>query len=189
MRSKACSNRAKKDYAARAGGSQTSMQLLGDLAAFFRAGGPVMVLLGLLSLAIVAIILYCLREFKAIRSGRHPLAERMQRLMEEREFDPISAFRIAAYDLRRALQWLLYLAHIATLSGLLGTVLGIQQAFQRLAGAREAMLEIIAGGIHQAVSTTIVGLCLAIPALLFHYMFRDWYRRLELDPPEARRDL
>lgn len=156
------------------------MQILGDLAAFFQAGGPVMALLGLLSLGIVAIIFYCLREFKAIRKGGEALTERMQ-AFEGEGIDRISAFRLAAYDLRRAFQWLLYLAHISTLAGLLGTVLGIQQAFQRLSGAREAMLEIIAGGIYQAVSTTIVGLCLAILALLFHYMFRDWFRRIELE--------
>lgn len=64
---------------------------------------------------------------------------------------------------------------IATLSpllGLLGTVTGMIQVFSRLAdeyaAGATANPGMLAGGIWEALLTTAAGLCVAIPAFLFH---------------------
>lgn len=152
--------------------------------AFLWGGGPVMAFLGVLSVLIIAIGADRYHQFTTLRTVNHPVHAAMRDLLQRHAaLSPDDAFDLAVYGLRRAVQWLAYLAHIATLSGLLGTVLGIRESFSRLAGANTAMLQIIASGIDQAIATTIVGLSLAIPALLLHYYFRDQLRRAELELP------
>lgn len=96
-----------------------------------------------------------------------------------REATPEDSFQIVAGPLRRAISWLAYLANLSTLTGLLGTVLGIHSTFLRLEAAGETSLKVFSGGIHEAIVTTIVGLLLAIPALIFHYLYRDRFVELE----------
>jgi biopolymer transport protein ExbB len=65
---------------------------------------------------------------------------------------------------------------ISTLSpllGLLGTVLGMIEAFNAIASAPEAMgrPELLASGIGQALLTTAAGLLVAIPALTAYLFF------------------
>ncbi len=84
-------------------------------------------------------------------------------------------------------QKLSYLADIAAISpmiGLLGTVLGMIQAFNVIAFQTGAVKPILlAGGISKAMVTTAAGLTIAIPAMIFHSYFRskayDVERRLE----------
>jgi biopolymer transport protein ExbB len=74
--------------------------------------------------------------------------------------------------LRRFLRLFSATANVAPLLGLLGTVLGMIQAFDNLAaGAATAGPEMLAGGISQALITTAAGLCVAIPAYLGHSFF------------------
>lgn len=70
-------------------------------------------------------------------------------------------------DVRRGLRALELIATIAPLLGLLGTVLGMIEAFQALqeSGAR-ADPGILAGGIWEALLTTAAGMAVAIPAAL-----------------------
>lgn len=64
---------------------------------------------------------------------------------------------------------------IAPLLGLLGTVMGITEAFSVISGTTEAVTPaLVADGIQSAMLTTIVGLCIAIPALLTAQGFRLW---------------
>ncbi len=157
---------------------------ISQFVAFLWGGGPVMAFLIVLSVLILATGVYCYHQFITLRTVNHPVHARMQELLRlYPRLDADDAFDLAVYGLRRAVHWLAYLAHIATLSGLLGTVLGIRESFSRLSGANTAMLQIIASGIDQAIATTIVGLSLAIPALLLHYYFRDQLRRAELELP------
>jgi len=80
--------------------------------------------------------------------------------------------RIAKNHIARLKAWLRPLELIASLSpllGLLGTVLGMIEAFQRLEGAgNQVDPALLSGGIWQALLTTAVGLVVAIPALLAH---------------------
>ena len=79
-----------------------------------------------------------------------------------------------ASRLQRAAQWLLDVASIAPMIGLLGTVLGMFRAFQGIGGDMlvSAKPVVLAQGVSQAIVTTIFGLVVAIPALLAHAYFR-----------------
>ena len=61
------------------------------------------------------------------------------------------------------------IANLSPLLGLLGTVLGMIQAFQKLESAgNQVDPALLSGGIWQALLTTAVGLIVAIPALIAH---------------------
>ncbi len=64
------------------------------------------------------------------------------------------------------------IANIATLLGLLGTVTGNIKAFGVLgAGGSMGDPTLLAGAIAEALVTTVAGLCVSIPALIFHNYF------------------
>ena len=69
----------------------------------------------------------------------------------------------------RRIPALLALANVATLLGLLGTIIGLIDAFKKLEDAPpELKQEMLAGGIALAMNTTAFGLIVAIPTLLAH---------------------
>jgi len=78
--------------------------------------------------------------------------------------------RIAKNHIERLRGWMRALELIANLSpllGLLGTVLGMIEAFQKLESAgNQVDPALLSGGIWQALLTTAVGLIVAIPALV-----------------------
>ena len=64
------------------------------------------------------------------------------------------------------------IAHISTLLGLLGTVTGNIKAFGVLdAGGSMGDPTLLAGAIAEALVTTVAGLCVSIPAVIFHNYF------------------
>jgi biopolymer transport protein ExbB len=79
-----------------------------------------------------------------------------------------------AERLQGAVDWLADLAAIAPLVGLLGTVLGMYQAFGGIANdlAANARPVVLAQGVSQAIITTMFGLVVSIPCLVFHAMLR-----------------
>ena len=80
----------------------------------------------------------------------------------------------AAERLQAAVDWLADIAAIAPLVGLLGTVLGMFQAFGGIASdlAANARPVVLAQGVSQAIVTTVFGLVISIPCLAFHAMLR-----------------
>lgn len=76
--------------------------------------------------------------------------------------------------LQASVDWLADLAAIAPLVGLLGTVLGMFQAFGGIANdlAANARPVVLAQGVSQAIITTVFGLVISIPCLAFHAMLR-----------------
>jgi len=58
-------------------------------------------------------------------------------------------------------------ASVATLLGLYGTVWGLIHAFVRISEKQSADIVAVAPGISEALITTIAGLVVAIPALVF----------------------
>lgn len=62
--------------------------------------------------------------------------------------------------------------------GLLGTVSGILLVFRRLGTLGNASISVVAPGVYQALLTTVVGLLVAIPALLFYNYFVAKYKRV-----------
>lgn len=70
------------------------------------------------------------------------------------------------FQLRRGLRPLEVIGSLAPLLGLLGTVLGMIKAFQQLEAAGNRVdPAILSGGIWEALLTTAVGLCVAIPVV------------------------
>ncbi len=60
------------------------------------------------------------------------------------------------------------IAVVAPLMGLLGTVTGMIQTFQAITLFGAGDPKLMAGGISQALVTTVLGLCVAIPMVLLH---------------------
>jgi biopolymer transport protein ExbB len=70
--------------------------------------------------------------------------------------------------IQRGLASLALLAAISPLLGLLGTVTGIIETFQSITLYGTGDPRVMSGGISQALVTTVMGLLVAIPLLLFH---------------------
>ena len=79
-----------------------------------------------------------------------------------------------AERIQASVDWLADIAAIAPLVGLLGTVLGMYQAFGGIANdlAANARPVVLAQGVSQAIVTTMFGLVVSIPCLVFHAMLR-----------------
>jgi biopolymer transport protein ExbB len=82
--------------------------------------------------------------------------------------------------LRAPIRPILLIGNITPLMGLLGTVIGISEAFHRVVRTGMGKPEHLAGGIEQALTTTIVGLVVAIPALLIAAHLNSRVRQLLL---------
>lgn len=174
-------------------------------------GGPVVLLLVLLSVLAVSIIIAKLLHFQVLgiahhkklyeslsdwRKGnqqsalqslkqlpRHPVARvmdaAMRGLLGERSEATVreEVTRIARNHIEHLRGWLRALELIANLSpllGLLGTVIGMIEAFRQLESAgNQVDPALLSGGIWQALLTTAVGLVVAIPALVAH----QWLER------------
>ena len=75
-------------------------------------------------------------------------------------------------QLRKYLRLFSGISQIAPLLGLLGTVLGMIEAFNAISTANAmGQRELLAGGIAQALLTTAAGMFVAIPALLAYLFF------------------
>jgi len=77
-----------------------------------------------------------------------------------------------ALKLRRHLPLLAALANVATMIGLLGTVLGMIGAFDQIARVGTGDARVVASGIFQALITTAAGLSVGIGALAAHAFLR-----------------
>lgn len=71
-------------------------------------------------------------------------------------------------QMERGLTLLEIIAGISPLIGLLGTVVGMVHVFNAISAEGLGDPQVLARGISQALITTIVGLCVAIPALACH---------------------
>lgn len=76
-------------------------------------------------------------------------------------------------DLRARVRPLSVAANVAPLVGLLGTVVGMLEAFRVASQAGLGKAELLAEGIYLALETTVAGLLIAIPALLFASYFHS----------------
>ncbi|MDF1526729.1 MAG: MotA/TolQ/ExbB proton channel family protein [bacterium] len=74
-------------------------------------------------------------------------------------------------QLEKRTPYVALLANIATLLGLLGTIMGLIEAFTAVANANPAeKADLLSASISVAMNTTAFGLMSAIPLLLFHSM-------------------
>ena len=100
----------------------------------------------------------------AIRRWGKPAVEVEQAVLDEGER--------AANDMRRFLRVINGVATVSPLMGLLGTVWGMMEAFEAIAGSSAmGRPELLAGGIGGALVSTAAGLSVAIPALILYLWF------------------
>lgn len=152
---------------------------------FFYAGGPVMYVLFLISVVALSLILYSLRGLRSMTANPeewcHRALSSLEVSVDSSNTDRLGeALQEISFSLQSSIQWLSRLASMATLLGLLGTVLGISQAFFDMQQKGAAGPEVFAAGIYQALHTTIAGLLLALPFLLAHHLLRDSIARHHL---------
>lgn len=69
-------------------------------------------------------------------------------------------------DLEHRMSWINTVVKTEPMLGLLGTVMGMVQAFAKLAGAENVKPEVLAGDISFALYTTAIGLTIAIPLIV-----------------------
>lgn len=80
--------------------------------------------------------------------------------------------RHVVVELERYLNTLGTIAAISPLLGLLGTVLGMIKIFTAINVAGLGNQAVLAGGIAEALITTVAGLSVAIPSIMFYRFFR-----------------
>jgi len=110
------------------------------------------------------------------RIMRFCLADHSDRTETQRRFNQVRQGETSY--LNRRLRFLFVLASSAPLIGLLGTVAGMLRTFDGLSMQDSYKMDLVAGGISQALVTTQAGLLIAIPAIaLIHLLDRrkkDW---------------
>jgi biopolymer transport protein ExbB len=100
----------------------------------------------------------------ALRKWGKPAVEVEQAVLDEGER--------AANSMRRFLRVINGIATVCPLFGLLGTVWGMIEAFNEIAGSSAmGRPELLAGGIGTALMSTAAGLGVAIPALILYLFF------------------
>lgn len=172
------------------------------------AGGGVMVVIGLLSVAAVTIIIYDIMMLNVNKLAPRPLFTDVIKKLEARDFSAaqtaclrenstiISKIVLAGLERRNPLDasareamentahveltnlwqninYLSDIVAIAPLLGLLGTVLGMIQAFRAVPlQSASVKTTLLAAGISKAMVTTASGLVVAIPTLIAYSYFR-----------------
>jgi biopolymer transport protein ExbB len=119
------------------------------------------------------------------RMGARVLLALVQRASPERgafsEHLTEKAVEIEAMDcinsLEKGFNFLVAMGSLGPLTGFLGTVSGMIGAFRSIAEATEVNAQIVAGGIYEALVTTVYGLIVAIIAMVSHAIFSSMVDR------------
>jgi biopolymer transport protein TolQ len=91
--------------------------------------------------------------------------------------------------LRRGQGWLGTVAATAPFVGLLGTVVGIVNAFAAIEAAGSGGIGTVSGGIAEALVTTAFGLLVAIPAVVAFNFVQSWVEARSVDLSETSNEL
>jgi biopolymer transport protein ExbB len=113
-----------------------------------------------------------LQEFNAHQASSEISGDEIE--ASKRALDRSEA--IVHAELKRGISSLATIGSTAPFVGLLGTVIGIINAFRGIATEKSAGLGAVSAGISEALLTTAVGLCVAIPAV---WMYNFFTARLE----------
>lgn len=144
---------------------------------YIRLGGIVMyplLMISIINLSLVLFIGVNLFLFR-FRLRNQPFKSSIFGDMESSDWEKIF------FHYEKNIQWLSNLSGLATMLGLLGTVIGIYQAFESMNIKGQVSIEIFASGISTALITTIFGLSIAIPSTLFYYLFRNQLDYIEIN--------
>ena len=71
----------------------------------------------------------------------------------------------------RFIPWLATIGSVSPLMGLLGTVLGVMDAFIGISTGGSGNISAVAPGVAEALTTTVLGLAVAIPAIFAYNIF------------------
>ena len=120
---------------------------------------------------------------------RGPVATLALEVIEHRELPRVELeSRVSAAgskELKRLstrLHLLELIGRIAPMLGLSGTVLGLTRTFQTVASVKTfANPGLLANGIWEALITTVTGLFIGIPALVFHHFFENRLNSLSFE--------
>lgn len=74
-------------------------------------------------------------------------------------------------ELAAGLPWLAIIGSVSPLLGLLGTVIGVMDAFLGISATGTANISAVAPGVAEALITTVAGLAVAIPAVIGYNHF------------------
>ncbi len=106
------------------------------------------------------------KEEKKERTFVNELCDNIRLAMERTKIDEVAR-------LEASLPALSTFVSVSPFLGLLGTVWGIMLAFLEIRARGSAHITIVAPGISDALITTVYGLLVAIPALIFYNIFRS----------------
>jgi len=87
--------------------------------------------------------------------------------------------------LEKGIIWLSTIATVAPMLGFTGTVRGMISAFDRIREMNDISPSVVAGGISEALLTTLFGLVVAIIIQIFHNFFVSQIDNLILDMQES----
>jgi biopolymer transport protein ExbB len=206
-----------------AGGAGEAAEPWFALGPLLDKGGPIVMLLMILSVISAAVILLKIVQFwtaglsrrhfvdpavasieagdlegalKTVSKNRTPLARAMAAGIRAklrgdlRDEDVASEIaRVGAVELgtlQSYFRWLEIIGNVSPLLGLLGTVIGMIQAFQKLeAGGSKVDPALLSGGIWTALLTTAVGLVVALPAITALNLFEGKVDQVRLSMRDA----
>lgn len=105
-----------------------------------------------------------LREGAEVRGLSPAQLEALRLVLEKEEAEERD-------ELSRGLPWLAVVGSVSPLMGLLGTVIGVMNAFLGIAATGSANIGAVAPGVAEALVTTVAGLFVAIPAVIAYNLF------------------
>jgi biopolymer transport protein TolQ len=122
---------------------------------------------------LAAIFAAGVREAEAVLAAKNQSAQNPEshRRLEEHDFNTIALIldKTVAEEMGKLERYVVFLATTANSApflGLLGTVVGVMDAFWSIGARGSASLTVVAPGIAEALLATIVGLAAAIPAVI-----------------------
>jgi biopolymer transport protein TolQ len=124
-----------------------------------------------------------LRAFRLTgTSDRDLVLESVERALERQSLREVQT-------LRRGQGLLATVGSIAPFVGLLGTVVGIVNAFRMMAESGSAGLGTVSAGIAEALVTTALGLLVAVPAVVAYNFIQSWVEARAVDISESSNEL
>lgn len=132
---------------------------------------------------------------KVVTAGLHEFRAHEQ--LEQVPVDKIEASRraleraaaITHTELERGLSGLATIGSTAPFVGLLGTVIGIIDAFREIQGHNTTGMSAVAGGISEALVTTALGLTVAIPAVMMFNYFTSKIKAFDVEMDNSSSEL
>jgi biopolymer transport protein ExbB len=126
-----------------------------------------------------------LLEFRAHEQSTEIPGDKIE--ASRRALDRASA--IVHAELERGLSGLATIGSTAPFVGLLGTVIGIIDAFREIQGQNGTGVSAVAGGISEALVTTALGLTVAIPAVMMFNYFTSKIKAFDVEMDNSSSEL